>query len=418
MKKVLVLIAVLALVLPAAQSAMASSGTVHIVQRGQTLMGIARWYGVDYLTLARTNGITNPNRIYVGQRLVIPSSGGGVVTPGTVYTVQRGDTLYGIAHRAGVSVWAIAQANTIYDLTRIYVGQRLVIPGAQPAPAPTPKPAPTTAPAPTSGWRGEYYAGTSPAGAPCLVRYDSAINFRWGTGGPASCVGSDHFSVRWARTINFKGGVYRFTTVVDDGVRMLIDGVVVLDAWKIQPETRYDVDVTLTPGSHTVTVEYFEHTGVATAQLTFVRLGDASVVVPTPTPPPTATPPVSTWSAWYGEYFNNMTLSGPPAATRWDPAIGFEWGTGVPIGGVREDRFSVRWTRHASFYADNYAFCAMSDDGVRMYFDGHLILDEWHASNAVAYCTEIDVTAGTHEVKVEYYEDGGNALIYVWWERR
>jgi hypothetical protein len=122
--------------------------------------------------------------------------------------------------------------------------------------------------------------------------------------------------------------------------------------------------------------------------------------------------------AWYGEYFGNPHVRGTPAATRYDPAIGFEWGTGAPIGGVAEDYFSVRWTQRTSFFEDNYAFCAMSDDGVRMFLDGVTILDEWHPSNSVAYCTEVDVSKGDHTVRVEYYEDGGNALIYVWWERR
>jgi hypothetical protein len=60
----------------------------------------------------------------------------------------------------------------------------------------------------------------------------------------------------------------------------------------------------------------------------------------------------------------------------------------------------------------------MSDDGVRLYVDGELVLNEWHPSNAVPYCIELDMSAGTHQVKAEYYEDSGNALIYVWWERR
>jgi hypothetical protein len=111
-------------------------------------------------------------------------------------------------------------------------------------------------------------------------------------------------------------------------------------------------------------------------------------------------------------------LSGVPAATRWDGAIGFEWGGGSPIGGVAADKFSVRWTRTAQFYSDNYALCAMADDGVRLYLDGRLVLDEWHPNNGIAYCGETDVTAGVHQIRAEYYEDGGNALIYVWWERR
>jgi len=58
----------------------------------------------------------------------------------------------------------------------------------------------------------------------------------------------------------------------------------------------------------------------------------------------------------------------------------------------------------------------MSDDGARIYVGKELVLDEWHANNGVAYCGEYWASTGTYEVKVEYYEDGGKALIYVWWE--
>ena len=423
MKKALIVVGALVLILLIASPVSASGGSVHYVQPGQTLLSISRLYGVDYLTLARANGITNPNFIWVGQRLVIPSTSGGsagALAPGSAYIVRYGDTLYSIAYRSGVSAWTIAQANGIYDLSRIYVGQRLVIPGAQPAP--TPKPVPAPAVSTSNKWRGEYYCGTALSGAPCYVRYDSAVNFHWGSGGPGSCIGVDNFSVRWARTFAFKGGVYRFSAVVDDGVRLYVDGSLVLDAWRIQPETAYTVDVSLTPGSHTVTVEYFEDTGVATVQVSFTRVGDVPVATPvccapvaTPSPVPA---PLDTWAAWYGEYFASATPTGTPAVTRWDPAIGFEWGTGAPIAGLGADHFSVRWTHRAAFYDDNYAFCAMADDGVRIYLDGALVLDQWHANNSVAYCSEANVHAGTHEVRVEYYEDGGNAQIYVWWDRR
>ncbi|MGC9469535.1 MAG: PA14 domain-containing protein [Anaerolineae bacterium] len=392
---------------------LASSGTVHVVQPGQTLLSIARWYGVDPWVLARANNIINPNRIYVGQRLLIPT--GGYIAPAGSYLVKPGDTLYSIARRYGVTVWAIAQANGIYNLSRIYAGQYLVIPSVKP-PAPTPQPTPK--PSPTQLWRGEYYSGTTPSGGPRFVRYDSAINFHWGAGGPDGRVGHDEFSVHWSRTILFRGGLYRFKVVTDDGARVWIDGQLVLDAWRVQPETAHAVDVVLDPGNHVVAVDYFEASGVATIQFSFSRLGSAPPVTVTPKPvTPTQTPP-PTSVAWYGQYFSNPDLSGSPAATRMDDAIGFEWGAGVPIGGVGPDNFSVRWTRTASFSDDNYAFCAMSDDGVRFFVDGHLVLNEWHPSNSVAYCAEADMTAGEHQLRVEYYEGGGNALIYAWWERR
>jgi LysM repeat protein len=110
-------------------SAAPDESTVHIVRRGETLYGIARSYGVNMWAIAHVNGITNPNRIYAGQRLVIPTgqTGGGGYT-GTVHFVQCGENLYRIALNYGVNMWAIARANHIANPNYIYVGQRLVIP--------------------------------------------------------------------------------------------------------------------------------------------------------------------------------------------------------------------------------------------------------------------------------------------------
>ena len=121
---------------------------VHIVQAGETLSGIARDYGVTQSTIMEANSITDPNLIFSGQQLVIPSCGGsGATAPSpapagqsAVHVVQSGETLSGIATRYGVAVNAIMQANSISDPNRIFVGQRLVIPanGTVAAPATPP----------------------------------------------------------------------------------------------------------------------------------------------------------------------------------------------------------------------------------------------------------------------------------------
>ena len=121
-----------------------SSG-VHVVQRGENLFRIALRHGVTYQAIAAANGIANPNHIYVGQRLVIPGSGS---TPppapsGQTYTVRRGDTLSAIALRFGVSVWALTQTNSIRNPALIYVGQVLRIPSGGSSAPPPPSPAPT-----------------------------------------------------------------------------------------------------------------------------------------------------------------------------------------------------------------------------------------------------------------------------------
>lgn len=119
--------------------------TSYTVQAGDTLSGIAERFGSTVDTLARTNNISNPDRIYVGQVLSIP--GTDPVTPppapapSTTYMVQAGDTLSGIADRFGTTVDSLARTNNISNPNLIYPGQVLTIPGAgpiEPPPAPGP----------------------------------------------------------------------------------------------------------------------------------------------------------------------------------------------------------------------------------------------------------------------------------------
>jgi putative chitinase len=132
MKRALVVgFLVVALLLPmGAQAAQASSCPVHVVQRGENLYRIALRYGTTVHAIARANGISNPSWIYAGQRLVIPCGSQAPQSGGRVYTVRYGDTLYSIARHFGVSVQAIMQANGLTNPNRIYAGQRLVIPGS------------------------------------------------------------------------------------------------------------------------------------------------------------------------------------------------------------------------------------------------------------------------------------------------
>jgi LysM repeat protein len=105
-------------------------GYVHVVRPGETLYGISRQYGVPLDQLAAVNQITNPATLRVGQRLIIPTY--RQQTPGTaaqrVHIVQPGETLSAIAARYGVSPKAIAEINKLENPSRIFSGQRLIIP--------------------------------------------------------------------------------------------------------------------------------------------------------------------------------------------------------------------------------------------------------------------------------------------------
>lgn len=106
----------------------ANNGYYYTVRYGDTLFSIARTTGVNPYFIAQVNGLPNPNRIFAGQVLFIP----GPSAPsgnGFFYTVQRGDTLFQICRMYGVNPYLIARVNGLSNPNRIYVGQVLFIPG-------------------------------------------------------------------------------------------------------------------------------------------------------------------------------------------------------------------------------------------------------------------------------------------------
>lgn len=129
---------------PAAAALQCTPSVTHVVQSGETLSSIAQQYGVSEASIAAANSISDPNRIYAGQRLAIPSCAGAPAaspssggTGQVIHIVQSGETLSSIARHYGVSEASIAAANGIGDPNRIYAGQRLIIPsggGAAAAP--------------------------------------------------------------------------------------------------------------------------------------------------------------------------------------------------------------------------------------------------------------------------------------------
>lgn len=135
-------------------SAEGADPTVHVVRRGDTLYSLGRRYGTTVNAIVRANSLRNPNWIYVGQRLVIPgtTAAPSYSSSGSVHVVQRGENLYRIALRYGTTVQALASANNLSNTSLIHAGQRLVIPGRGSATA-TSSPAPTSSSvsAPTSG---------------------------------------------------------------------------------------------------------------------------------------------------------------------------------------------------------------------------------------------------------------------------
>ncbi|HEX9076303.1 MAG TPA: LysM peptidoglycan-binding domain-containing protein [Anaerolineae bacterium] len=103
----------------------------YTVQRGDWFYAIARKFSIGVVALQAANPTVNPNFVYPGQVLNIPSGStpGGDPSTGTgSYTVKPGDTLFSIAVRLGKTVYALQIANHLPNPNFIYPGQMLVIP--------------------------------------------------------------------------------------------------------------------------------------------------------------------------------------------------------------------------------------------------------------------------------------------------
>ena len=106
------------------------------------------------------------------------------------------------------------------------------------------------------------------------------IDFDWGGGSPAwNVVAADNFSVRWTRTINLEQGRYRLTATADDGVRLWVNGRLLIDKWLNQAATPYSAEIDLPGGPTDVRMEYYESVGGALPASTAQKL---------PAPPVTA----------------------------------------------------------------------------------------------------------------------------------
>ena len=138
----------------------------------------------------------------------------------------------------------------------------------------------------TNGLTAQYYKdpgnGTHFATL-ALTRVDPTVNFTWGTAAPAAGVTADNFSVRWTGRVQAPvTGTYRFTTVSDDGVRLYVNGVRVINNWTDHSSTtNTSSGISLTAGvKYTITLEFYEHTGSATARLQWTYPGQSLQVVP------------------------------------------------------------------------------------------------------------------------------------------
>ncbi len=118
------------------------------------------------------------------------------------------------------------------------------------------------------------------------------------------------------------------------------------------------------------------------------------------------------------EFFTNANLSGPPALTRTDAIVDFNWGRGNPAPELPAENYSARWTGTIEVPAatGDVVLASLADDGARVWVDGKLVIDAWGPHDLATTEASAVLTAGhPHQLRIEYLQLGYNAVMKLQW---
>jgi hypothetical protein len=261
-----------------------------------------------------------------------------------------------------------------------------------------------------TGLTAQYY--DNPDFTAFRITRTEGVDFDWGAGSPDASVGPDGFSARWTGQVQAAfSETYTFHTVSDDGVRLWVNGVALIDNWTDHAPTENAGSIALVAGQrYDIRMEYYENGGGAVARLQWSSPSTPRQAVPTSRLYPAG------GSGLRGEYFDDMALS-VPRLTRTDARIDFSWGSGSPDASIAADTFSARWTGQIQApSSEAITFYTMSDDGVRLWVDGQLVIDNWTNHAPTENAATVTLVAGQrYSVRMEYYENGGGAVARLLW---
>ncbi|MCB0163558.1 MAG: hypothetical protein KDI79_04980 [Anaerolineae bacterium] len=137
------------------------------------------------------------------------------------------------------------------------------------------------------------------------------------------------------------------------------------------------------------------------------------IIVPTPTT--IIIPSIGNWQA---EYFNNTNLSGSPVVVRNEAGIDFTWSSDGPSPDLPASGFSARWLRTYDLEAGLYIFNIRADDGVRLWLNDDLIIDEWFVTPPRQISADYFIRfSGRHEVRIEYANFTPGGSVRFWLEK-
>ena len=230
-----------------------------------------------------------------------------------------------------------------------------------------------------TGLLGQYWSNTTAtvfsnvnfATSATLTRTDAVVNFNWTTNAPSAAVGQTNFTTRWTGCVQPQyTETYTFTTVADDGVRLWVNGQLLVNDWTAHTNvtTNSGVVTLIAQQFYNVRLEYFQNTSNAVAQLRWSSASTASGTIP-PTqlypytnPPPTV---VLTQPANGAAYTATASVSlGADADAPYNPVsqVAF-YANGIPLGTLSNSPYAPSYfITTTGLGAGSYALTAVASD--------------------------------------------------------
>lgn len=272
-----------------------------------------------------------------------------------------------------------------------------------------------------NGLQGQYFDIANLA-MPTLVRNDQYINFNWGTGSPHALLQPDRFSVRWTGWIQpIETGSYVFRTYSDEGVRLTVNRTTLINNWVSHTAT-YNTSATinLTAGQMVpIQLDYYEATGSATIVLQWKRPKTTTYSeIPVQCLAPENNVALL-GKGMQGAYYD-ISKQTTANRTQIDAGINFRWNGSPPVTGFTSGPFVVRWMGWiTSIEAGTYQFATTSDDGIRMWLNGALSINNpTNRTTTTTTSSSITLAAGQRiQVQLEYYGYYNKSLIRLDWRR-
>lgn len=260
------------------------------------------------------------------------------------------------------------------------------------------------------GLAATYFPNKTLSG-PGIMKTDATVDFNWSTNAPlTSGIPADGFSARWTgRVTSTSSNTYTFYTQSDDGVRLWVNNELLIDDWIDHGLKERSATITLEKDvSYNIKLEYYENTGGAAVRLLWSSPATIKQIIPQ-TQLKTSSHGVT------GSYFSDIAMN-RLVSNRLDDNVNFTWADS-PMFGVPADMFGVRWTGRV--YVDTsttYTFYTQNNDGVRLWVNNQLLIDDWTNHGTLERSGSIALTGGRkYDLKLEYYDNTGTGVAKLLW---